>query len=62
MWSGHLLTNYSGTITGAHQRIDRIALKYIKKFDTIYPNGYNLLEGGDNYKHNIYTKQIISEK
>ena len=36
--------------------------EYIKKFDTIYPNGYNLLEGGDNYKHNIYTKQIISEK
>ena len=36
--------------------------EYIKKYNTIYPNGYNLLQGGDNHKHNEYTKKIISEK
>jgi group I intron endonuclease len=36
--------------------------EYIKMYNTIYPNGYNLLEGGDNHKHNEYTKKIISEK
>jgi group I intron endonuclease len=35
--------------------------EYIKKYDTIYPNGYNLLPGGNNKKHNEYTKKIISE-
>lgn len=35
---------------------------YIKKYNSMYPNGYNLLEGGDNKKHNEYTKKIISEK
>jgi len=33
MWSGSLLTNYSGSITGAHQRIDRLAYKKIKPYD-----------------------------
>lgn len=33
MWSGSLLTNYSGAVTGAHQRIDRIAFKYVNKHD-----------------------------
>jgi group I intron endonuclease len=36
--------------------------EYISKFNTIYPNGYNLLEGGNNKKHNEYTKKIISSK
>lgn len=36
--------------------------EYIQKYDTIYPNGYNLLEGGDNKKHSEYTKQLISSK
>lgn len=36
--------------------------EYIKMYNTLYPNGYNLLEGGNNYKHNEYTKKIISEK
>ena len=35
--------------------------EYIKKYDTIYPNGYNLLPGGNNKKHNEYTKKLISE-
>lgn len=33
MWSGSLLTNFSGSITGAHQRIDRLAYKKIKQYD-----------------------------
>ena len=36
--------------------------EYIEKFNTLYPNGYNLLQGGDNKKHSEYTKQIISNK
>jgi len=36
--------------------------EYIKKFNTLYPNGYNLLTGGDNKTHNEYTKKIISDK
>jgi group I intron endonuclease len=35
--------------------------EYIKKYNTIYPNGYNLLPGGNNRKHNEYTKKQISE-
>ncbi len=35
--------------------------EYIKKYNTIYPNGYNLLPGGNNRKHNEYTKKLISE-
>jgi group I intron endonuclease len=35
--------------------------QYINKYNTIYPNGYNLLPGGDNRKHNEYTKKQISE-
>jgi|688.fasta_scaffold802758_1 group I intron endonuclease len=36
--------------------------EYIAKYNTIYPNGYNLLPGGNNKKHNEYTKKILSEK
>lgn len=32
---------------------------YIKKYNTIYPNGYNLQEGGNNRKHNPYTIEQI---
>ncbi len=35
---------------------------YIKKYNCIYPNGYNLLEGGNNKKHNNYTINILKEK
>ena len=34
MWSGSLLTNFSGSITGAHQRIDRLAYRYVKSQDS----------------------------
>jgi len=36
--------------------------EYIKYNNTLYPNGYNLLEGGENKKHNEYTKQLLSNK
>lgn len=45
MWSGSLFTNYSGAITGAHQRINRIAFKYVKKHDpnNLFPNIKDIL-------------------
>ncbi len=41
---------------------DRIEVEYIKKYNTIYPNGYNLQEGGNNRKHNQLTKNLIRSK
>jgi group I intron endonuclease len=35
--------------------------EYIKKYNTVHPNGYNLLQGGNNRKHNEETKRLISE-
>jgi hypothetical protein len=45
MWSGSLLTNFSGSLTGAHQRINRIAYKYVKKHDSnnIFPDIKDIL-------------------
>lgn len=37
-------------------------IDYIKKYNTIYPNGYNLQEGGNNRKHNPITIELIREK
>jgi len=34
---------------------------YIKKFDTLSPNGYNLKAGGKNSRQNEETKRLISE-
>ena len=36
--------------------------EYIKKYNTLAPNGYNLREGGHNTKHNPETLKLISEK
>jgi group I intron endonuclease len=36
--------------------------EYIKKYNTIYPNGYNLQPGGGNHSLSEEVKQIISEK
>jgi group I intron endonuclease len=41
---------------------DRYEIDYIKKYNTIYPNGYNLQSGGNNRKHNNYTIELIREK
>lgn len=35
---------------------------YINKFNSIYPNGYNLKKGGKNSQHHESTKKILSEK
>ena len=35
--------------------------EYIKKFNTISPNGYNLREGGDNSRHHPETIKKLSE-
>ena len=45
MWSGSLLTNYSGALTGAHQRIDRLAFRYIRAQDSrrIFPKLKDIL-------------------
>ena len=36
--------------------------EYIKYYNCLHPNGYNLLEGGNNRKHNECTKKLISQK
>ncbi len=41
--------------------LDEIEKQYIKKFNCIVPNGYNLREGGNSSKHNEETKKKISE-
>jgi group I intron endonuclease len=41
---------------------DKYEIDYIKKYNTISPNGYNLQEGGNNRKHNEFTINILKEK
>lgn len=41
---------------------DRFEEEYIKKFNTIRPNGYNLKSGGNNSKLSEETKQLISKR
>ncbi len=41
--------------------LDEIEKQYIKKFNCLVPNGYNLREGGNSSKHNEETKKKISE-
>jgi group I intron endonuclease len=36
--------------------------EYIKKYNTLYPNGYNLKSGGNNHKLSEAIKQLIREK
>jgi group I intron endonuclease len=38
---------------------NKLEKEYIKKFDTLSPNGYNLMEGGDNSKHHPETIELI---
>lgn len=40
---------------------DKYEEEYIKKYNTVHPNGYNLLQGGKNRKHNEETKRHLSE-
>jgi group I intron endonuclease len=41
---------------------NKYEIEYIKKYNTLYPNGYNLLIGGNNKKHNEYTINILKQK
>ena len=42
--------------------LNKFEIEYIKKFNSLVPNGYNLREGGENGgKHSIETKKKISE-
>ena len=42
--------------------LNKFEIEYIKKFNSLVPNGYNLREGGENGgKHNEETKKKISE-
>ena len=45
------------------KNISQLECEYIKKFNSLLPNGYNADLGGVEYhKHSDYIKQIISEK
>ena len=41
---------------------NKFEYEYIKKYNTIYPNGYNLQSGGGNHTLSEEVKQLISEK
>ena len=41
--------------------MDDIEIEYIKKYNCLVPNGYNLRNGGNNGKHNEETKNKISK-
>lgn len=41
---------------------NKIEKEYIQKFNTLYPNGYNLQVGGGNHKLSDNVKQLIREK
>jgi len=41
--------------------LDKYESEYIKKYNSLVPNGYNLREGGNSSRHNEETKNKISE-
>lgn len=41
---------------------NKYEIEYIQKYNTLYPNGYNLLIGGNNKKHHEYTINTLKEK
>lgn len=42
--------------------IDKFEEEYINRYDTLYPNGYNMIEGGKSRKFTPILKKIISDK
>ena len=44
-----------------NENLDEIEKEYIKKYNCLVPNGYNLKEGGNRSKHSEETKQKISQ-
>lgn len=45
----------------SQNNLDFIEQQYIEKYQTLYPNGYNLKEAGKNGKYTLYMKNRISE-
>jgi hypothetical protein len=46
LWSGTTLTNYSGSVIGAHQKVDRVArnnLRLLMPADTVFPKIRDIL-------------------
>lgn len=41
--------------------MNKLEIEYMKKYNTLVPNGYNLREGGNSGKHNIETKKKIGD-
>lgn len=41
---------------------NKYEIDYIKKYNTISPNGYNLKSGGENQKHHAETKKLMRQK
>ena len=42
-------------------QLNDMEIKYIEKYNSLVPNGYNLRIGGNNWKHHAETKQKISD-
>jgi group I intron endonuclease len=42
-------------------QLDDMEIKYIEQYNCLVPNGYNLRLGGNSGRHNVETKQKISE-
>lgn len=42
--------------------LDNLETEFIKKYNTLHPNGYNLTLGGSGGKHSDVTKNLLSQK
>jgi len=43
------------------EELDEKEIEFIKKYNTISPNGYNLTQGGSGGRHTAETKQLLSD-
>lgn len=43
------------------ETLNKLEIKYIDKFETLHPKGYNLHTGGNNHKTSALSKQRMSE-
>jgi group I intron endonuclease len=43
------------------EKLNELEIEYIQKYNSVYPNGYNLTFGGDSGKKSEETKRRISE-
>jgi len=54
----HLIEILHGTKKELTKLLNEKEIFYIKKYDTLYPNGYNLTKGGGNYNNNTNKHRI----